>query len=285
MRARLVVVLVTCSALLPLTLSAQMRGNGRVSGISQTPQGPTPPPGAPVAPPSGPGSGPGRSFRPLPQRSSAPPSHPLPVPFAGTVPDPFIQPAPSSSRMQPSTSRDVFRSRRWTYAPRYGRWSAVSGGYAAGYGAYYDAGGYYGSLPTTQAPADLPQGRLALFVTPATTQVYVDGFYVGTVADFQDRGLWLESGPRRIELRADGYQTETFDVRIDEERSTEYRRDLTSTSARSDAPRVAANPKTFYVIPGCYAGDTPPQKNRLPDGCLTRNVRTIPPVVSRLTPR
>ena len=187
--------------------------------------------------------------------------------------------------MQPSTSRDVFRSGRWTYAPRYGRWSALSGGYAGGYGAYYDAGGYYAGLPTAQAPADLPQGRLALFVTPATTQVFVDGFYVGAVADFQDRGLWLESGPRRIELRADGYQTETFDVRIDEERSTEYRRDLTRTSARSDAPRVAANPKTFYVIPGCYAGDTPPQKNRLPDGCLTRNVRTIPPVVSRFTPR
>jgi len=124
-----------------------------------------------------------------------------------------------------------------------------------------------------------------LFVTPATTQVHVDGFYVGTVADFQDRGLWLEPGPRRIELRADGYQTETFDVRIDEERSSEYRRDLTRSSARSDTPRVAANPKTFYVIPGCYAGDMPPQKNRLPDGCLTRNVKTIPPVVSRLTSR
>ena len=199
-----------------------------------------------------------------------------PCPLPGTVPDPFIQPAPSSSRMQPSTSRDVFRSGRWTYAPRYGRWSAVSGGYAGGYGAYYDAGGYYGSLPTTQAPADLPQGRLALFVTPATTQVYVDGFYLGTVADFQDRGLWLESGPRRIELRADGYQTETFDVRIDEERSTEYRRDLTRSSARSDAPRVAANPKTFYVIPGCYAGDTPPQKNRLPDGCLNAQRQNYP---------
>ena len=186
MRARLLIVLVTLAGLIPLTLSAQTHGNG------------------PAGPPSSPGSGPGRSSHPLQPRSSAPPSHPLPVPFAGTVPDPFIQPAPSSSRMQPSTSRDVFRSGPWTYAPRYGRWSAVSGGYAGGYGAYYDAGGYYGSLPTAQAPADLPQGRLALLVTPATTQVYVDGFYLGVVADFQDRGLWLESGPRRIELRADG---------------------------------------------------------------------------------
>jgi hypothetical protein len=122
-------------------------------------------------------------------------------------------------------------------------------------------------------------------VTPASTQVYVDGFYLGTVADFQDRGLWLESGPRHIELRADGYQAETFDVRIDEDRPAEYRRDMTRSSARPDAPRVAANPKTFYVIPGCYAGDTPPQKDRLPGGCSSRNVKTVPPVLSRLTRR
>ena len=38
MRARLLVVLVTLAALLPLTLSAQTRGNGRVPGISHTPQ-------------------------------------------------------------------------------------------------------------------------------------------------------------------------------------------------------------------------------------------------------
>jgi len=276
-------VLVTLAALFPLTLSAQTHGNGRAPGFSHTPQVPAPPAGAPVARPSGPGSGFGRASRPSVPRSSAPPSHPLPVPFAGSVPDPFMRPAPS--RMQPSTSRDVFRSGRRTYAPRYGRWSAVSGGYAGGYGAYYDAGGYYGDLPTAQAPADLPQGKLALFVTPATTQVYADGFYLGTVADFQDRGLWLESGPHRIELRADGYQTDAFDIRIDEERSAEYRRDLTRSSARSDAPRAASNPKTFYVIPGCYAGDKPPQKNRLPDGCSTNNVRTVPPVVSRLTNR
>jgi len=282
MRARLLVVLVGLVGLLPLTLSAQAQhGNGTAPGFSFTPQVSTPPAGG--APPSGraPGSGPGpsRPSHPMP-RSSAPPSLPLPVPFAGSVPDPIMRPSMQGQG-------DVFRSGRRTYAPRYGRWSAVSGGYTGGYGAYYDSGGYYASsVPTTQQPADLPQGRLALFVTPLSAQVFVDGFYVGTVADFQDRGLWLESGPRRVELRADGYQTESFDVRINEERSAEYRRDLTKSSARSDAPRVAAaNPKPFYVIPGCYAGDTPPQKDRLPSGCLARNVRTVPPVLNRLTPR
>jgi len=189
---------------------------------------------------------------------------------------------PGNRQSMPS---DVFRAGRRAYAPRYGRWSALSGGYTGGYGAYYDAGGYSAYSPTSQQPADLPQGRIALFVTPASAQVFVDGFYSGAVADLQDRGLWLDAGPHRIEIREDGYQTEAFDVRIDEDRPAEYRRDLTKSAPRTDAPRIAANPKTFYVIPGCYAGDTPPEKDRLPSGCSARNVRTIPPVVSRLTPR
>lgn len=207
----------------------------------------------------------------------------MPVPFAGTVPDPIIRPA--MPRQRGSMSNDVFRAGRYVYAPRYGRWSAISGGYAGGYGAYYDAGGYYLDSPTVpDAPA--PDGRLALFVSPGSAQVYVDGFYTGTVADFQDRGLWLESGPHRVELRGDGYQTESFDVRIDPDRPVEYRRDLTQSAARAEAPRVAAAmPKTFYVIPGCYAGDLPPTQDRLPNGCSSRNVRTIPPVVNRLTRR
>ena len=274
------------ASLLPLTIvSAQVHGNGRVPGYSQTPG---PPPAAPAPPPSRPGMnpggpGPGRSFRPV-FRSSAPPSLPLPVPFAGSVPDPIIRPAmPRNGSTMP---RDVFRSGRYSYAPRYGRWSATNGGYNGGYGAYYDTGGYYAGTPdasTQVAPA--PEGRLALYVTPGSTQVYVDGFYTGTVADFQDRGLWLESGPHRIELRGDGYQNESFDVRIDPDRAAEYRRDLTQSTPRSDAPRVAAVPKTFYVIPGCYAGDTPPQKDKLPDGCSSRNVRTVPPVVNRIARR
>jgi hypothetical protein len=39
-------------------------------------------------------------------------------------------------------------------------------------------------------------------------------------------------------------------------------------------------PKTFYVVPGCYAGDKPPQAERLPANCDAANARTIPPQVS-----
>jgi hypothetical protein len=177
-------------------------------------------------------------------------------------------------------SRDVFRAAPWTYAPRYGRLSALRGsGY---YGGYVDSGYapyfYADTVPSDQAP--LRQGRLSLYVSPLSSQVFVDGFYVGTAGDFQDRGLWLETGPRRIELRAEGYETATFDVRILEEQTVNYRRDLERELPRTEAPRVAAIPKTFYVVPGCYAGDRPPAAGRLPTGCSSKNVRTIPPVLS-----
>jgi hypothetical protein len=234
----------------------------------------------------------------------------LPDPFVARVPNPIMRPAGPTMRQRGLDGRfgfdgrfgpdgrfgfdgrfigrdgrirsnDVFRAAPWTY----GRASALAGSYGY-YGGYVDQGyssfGYAESVPTDAIP--LRQGRLNLFVSPMSAQVFVDGLYVGTVANFQDRGLWLEPGPRRIELRAEGYDTLTFDVRITEDQSVEYKRDLAREVARAETPRPPAPPKTFYVIPGCYAGDSPPQAGRLPKGCSSKNLRKIPPVVARLTP-
>jgi len=176
-----------------------------------------------------------------------------------------------------------------TYAPRYDRASQfggrprVRGGYVSGFG-------YAGLAPfgydTPLAPlvveprastASSAQGRLALRVTPGSAQVLVDGFYVGEVDDFSDHGLWLEPGPRRIELRADGYDAETFDVRIVDGQTVSYQRSLSRLSPRGSERRVEAAPKQFYVIRGCYAGDTPPSAARLPAGCRAADIRVIPP--------
>jgi hypothetical protein len=53
-------------------------------------------------------------------------------------------------------------------------------------------------------------------------------------------------------------------------------------SAVPTPPRVmaAGPPKTFYVIPGCYAGDKPPQADRLRPGCSISQTRTVPPVLN-----
>ncbi len=48
-------------------------------------------------------------------------------------------------------------------------------------------------------------------------------------------------------------------------------------------PMAPGVPKTFYVIPRCYAGDIPPRADQLPPGCDVESVRTVPP--SRAIPR
>ena len=78
--------------------------------------------------------------------------------------------------------------------------------------------------------------------------------------------------------------------RIVERTPTIYRRDMDLRGETPAADRPAAQPapviapraipKTFYVIPGCYAGDKRPLREQLPAGCDPRRVRVIPPVVS-----
>ena len=100
-------------------------------------------------------------------------------------------------------------------------WCAVlrrryyGGGY---YGGGYD-GGYYGAV--------------RLKVKPNQAEVLVDGYYVGIVDEFDNpfQQLHLESGPHRIEVREDGYEPVTFEVRIVPERPPPSRRN--SSGSRS----------------------------------------------------
>ena len=273
MSPRLLLVVVTLLGLASIDLTAQVNTRSGLPVLSSRPA-PTPPI-APGVPPAG---RPNSVSRPAP----APPSQPLPVPFAGTVPDPIMR--GTSPDVMRTPSRDVFRAAPSTY----GRLSALRGSsYNAGFGySVYGDGGYIPYAPNVADEPPAPRnGRLNLFVSPASAQVFVDGLYEGTVAHFQDRGLWLDAGARHIELHADGYEPATFDVRIAEDQTVEYRKDLPRLEARPEAPRVAAAPKTFYVIPGCYAGDTPPGDGQLPSGCSATSLKTVPPVVNSVSAR
>ena len=42
-------------------------------------------------------------------------------------------------------------------------------------------------------------------------------------------------------------------------------------------PGTPGPPKTFYVIPGCYAGDKPPSEGSLPAGCDVDTMKIVPP--------
>ncbi|HEY6361864.1 MAG TPA: hypothetical protein VIX63_12205 [Vicinamibacterales bacterium] len=128
-------------------------------------------------------------------------------------------------------------------------------------------------------------GFLQLQVAPVTAEVLVDGFYVGTVNDVRGMipGYALEPGPHRVELRAPGLETATFDVRIPGGQTIVFRRTLEAPPRPAPPPPSPGVPKTFYVIPGCYAGDKPPGTVRLPPMCDAAKVRTIPPQVSAVS--
>src|SRR5207249_2854068 len=70
----------------------------------------------------------------------------------------------------------------------------------------------YGSVNV--APAN--SGGLSFDITPSYADIYVDGQYVGTVADFSATmpPLWLAPGRHYVDIRAAGFAPMVFDVDI-----------------------------------------------------------------------
>lgn len=110
-----------------------------------------------------------------------------------------------------------------------------------GYGGYYGSryGNYYGSYGTPWgyygAPSygstyyqDYPSGSIRLKVKPERAEVFVDGYYVGVVDEFDGffQKLRLEPGVHRIEMRADGYEPLSLETRILPDRKVTFEGEL-----------------------------------------------------------
>ena len=218
---------------------------------------------------------------PLPTIGLPLPSIGLPLTSIG------LQPSPTAQRQPPKTdqtfdTRDQNHRRRSHSAPT-----------VVYFGAFYPwadesqpAPGMV--APTVAAAIEEPvTGRLRLEVEPADiVQLFVDGVYVGTSDDVGDE-LAMDPGVRRIEIRADGYETLIFDARIGAGQTITYRGSLKKVApepppAPSSGPAPVAShtsPKsrTIYFIPGCYLGNIPPGDVRLPSGCdLSRLIIRTP---------
>lgn len=196
----------------------------------------------------------------------------------------------------PPPKVDLFRAAPDTYAPRFDRLQERSPLFLPGFipapAPFFPVFVPAPPWPVSRA-ADYGfetrglVGYLQLQVKPASAHVYVDGWYVGSVADLRrmSTGYSLDAGSHRIELRAPGYQALAFEVRFVPDETITFRQDLQpSAPAPLPAARAPAGPKTFYVIPGCYAGDRPPAPGSLPAGCDASSLRTIPPLAHSAGP-
>jgi hypothetical protein len=142
-----------------------------------------------------------------------------------------------------------------------------------------------GVVAAPPAP-EVTTGFLRLEVEPRELlQVFVDGLYVGTPADLGDE-FEVRLGARRIELRAPGYRTLTFDTEIVPDRTIAYRGQLDpmSTAAAQaprapapQAPQAPAGARTIYLIPGCYIGNVAPTADMVRPGCDISKVITRAP--------
>ena len=138
--------------------------------------------------------------------------------------------------------------------------------------------------PYEEPPAaPLPMGVLRLEVEPRDAiQIFVDGVYVGTPADFNDE-IGLAPGARRIELRAPGYKTVTFTAEIVQDRAITYRAVLEKDPEAAAPTPIVVKPaavpgsSTIYMIAGCYLGNVAPTSATLRPGCDITKLRKFEP--------
>lgn len=152
----------------------------------------------------------------------------------------------------------------------------------------YGAPGYVApQVVSTPAPPppEITTGFLKLEVEPRNSlQVFVDGYYLGTLADLGDE-IELRLGARRIELRAPGYRTLVFDTEIVADRTVVYRGALeamagapaTPVSPIAVKPAAPTGSRTIYVVPGCYMGNIAPTASDMRPGCDIKKLSKIEP--------
>jgi hypothetical protein len=97
----------------------------------------------------------------------------------------------------------------------YPGWESASGGSAG-------ESTYYSDSPAAQRG---PKGGLKLKVNPKAAEVYVDNYYLGRVDDYNGafQRLELPVGLHKIELRATGYESVNFEVKIEARDIVTYR--------------------------------------------------------------
>jgi hypothetical protein len=140
-------------------------------------------------------------------------------------------------------------------------------------------------LPSPPSPPRQATGRLLLSLhSGVDPQIFVDDYYVGLFSDVAGE-LILDAGAHRVALHEEGYQDVRVDVRVPLDGTITYDVAMKSIDAApppssaapvAPAPSLPPAPTTIYVVPGCYAGNVPPEQVKLPAGCDARRSITFP---------
>ncbi|OFV93198.1 MAG: hypothetical protein A3G76_05915 [Acidobacteria bacterium RIFCSPLOWO2_12_FULL_65_11] len=115
------------------------------------------------------------------------------------------------------------------YPYRSGLRIGIYAGYPFGYYPYpYASYGFYGYAPPAGYVVPVPTaayGSLRIQGASPDAQVFADGYYVGTVDDFDGayQRLNLPAGPHHIEIRVPGSAPIEFDVRTEPGQTITYR--------------------------------------------------------------
>jgi hypothetical protein len=145
-------------------------------------------------------------------------------------------PAPRDWDRNTSRGRDriYYYPSYWSYGRYYDPY--YYGGLHLGYLAYSPWGwtpAFYGYPYSAGAPyyRGYGFGALKIKVKPRDAEVYVDGYFAGNVDDFDGvfQSLRLETGGYQIEIRKPGFETLTFDVHVQPERTVTYRGEMRAT--------------------------------------------------------
>ena len=100
------------------------------------------------------------------------------------------------------------------------------GGYGGGYGDYdADSGSSSGGYAGDYRRDDEGEGALRIKVKPREAKVLVDGYFAGTVDDFDGKfqKLSLAAGGHKVTLEAEGYEPLTFDVMVADGQTVNYK--------------------------------------------------------------
>ena len=99
-------------------------------------------------------------------------------------------------------------------------------GFGYGGGDEYNYG--VGSYSSSEYGASHEDGNLKLKVKPRSAKVYVDGYYVGIVDEFDGafQKLPLTAGRHHVKIEADGYESAEFDAVITADKTVTFQGDL-----------------------------------------------------------